>query len=106
MKTKAFTFMVLLFLFSCGPQKNKEDYITCHVINLNADIEVSVYGESLKKGDTIRVLMHEVGSRRWVLSSFVYGNDTTIWIKNSYTDRSRKQKYPPHYLHYAKAIVQ
>jgi len=106
---KFFVLLAILFLvLALGCEKHKRStFIGCHLISLNAEVLVLIQeGNSslVERGDTITVSMSEVGEKQWKYDVF-NSEDTTFWVKDSYTDRTRQKKLPPHFTHYVRAIV-
>lgn len=100
--------LVVIFTSCSSHESDSYTVIKGHLISLNADINVLIdkgMTSYISKGDTVTVRMHEVDGNQWKYDGLNYGKDTTFWIVNSYEDRTRREKLPPHFMHYARAIV-
>ncbi len=94
------------FLSCKDKNNNGYTFLKCHLISLNGDIKVKSRTSFVEHGDTITVYMHEVEGNQWEFDPIVsVEKDTTFLVEVSYKSRGSKQKYPPHLMHFARAIV-
>ena len=81
--------------------------VKCHLIRLNADVDVlinNIFIPNLEKGEVITVIMDEINNHQWKYDSFAVP-DTSFIVEVSYPYRGSSEKYPPHLRHSASAKV-